>query len=504
MHNFGEEKTMQRLEANVAVVGGGAAGLAAAVTAAERGASVIVLEKASHAGGSANMGMGLFAVESRLQRLKQISLTREEAFKIHMDYTHWRVDARLVKAFIDKSASTIDWLEKLGVEFNDVECHTPGFNFTWHIVKTPSHGLGKAGGAATMMKLLANRAKELGVQIFLKTPAKKILKSGKQIAGVMAEGKSGEEIQANARAVIIATGGFGDNPNMIKEYTGYEWGHDLFSFRVPGLAGDGIRMAWEVGAAETKMTMMVSGAFPSLLAGPSLRSGHFNTVSTAFQQPNLVVNLLGERFMNEEIMVRTPFASNAVVRQKNRCAFIIFDEDTKNYYVETGLDFTPNLPAPITKAGNFDAELKQSLDRESDNMFFAASSLEELASKTGINLEALRQTIDEYNKACETGRDELFNKNPRYLRPVKQPKFYAGKFLVGGLGSWGGIKINYKTEVLTKDYDVIPGLYAAGTDANAIYGDTYVFVLPASAMGFAINSGRIAGENAVKYALGKD
>ena len=175
---------------------------------------------------------------------------------------------------------------------------------------------------------------------------------------------------------------------------------------------------------------------------------------------------------------------------------MILDEAAKKYYEEKGLD-TLTLVFPVTEVENFDAELKQALDQGNKDIF-VADSLEELASKTGINPDGLRKTIDEYNKFCET-RDELFNKSYKYLKPVKQPKFYAARLFPGAYGSLGGIKINYKTEVLTKDYEVIPGLYAAGTDACSIYGDTYVFVLPGNTMGFALNSGRMAGENAVEY-----
>jgi fumarate reductase flavoprotein subunit len=123
-------KIIKQFEADIVVIAGGTAGLAAAIAAAEYSVGVIVFEKASTTGGAGNMAFGPFAVESRLQRIKQIAMTREEAFQIHMDYTHWRVDAPLVKAFIDKSASTIDWLEHMGVEFYDVSCHNPGFPFT--------------------------------------------------------------------------------------------------------------------------------------------------------------------------------------------------------------------------------------------------------------------------------------------------------------------------------------------------------------------------------------
>jgi fumarate reductase flavoprotein subunit len=111
----------------------------------------------------------------------------------------------------------------------------------------------------------------------------------------------------------------------------------------------------------------------------------------------------------------------------------------------------------------------------------------------------LKATVDEYNEYCERGFDPIFNKSHKLLRPIKTPKFYAGKQLPGAYGSLGGIKINHKTEVLDKDWKKIPGLYAVGTDTCSIYGDTYVFVLPGNTMGFAVNSGRIAGENAAEY-----
>ncbi len=102
---------------------------------------------------------------------------------------------------------------------------------------------------------------------------------------------------------------------------------------------------------------------------------------------------------------------------------------------------------------------------------------------------------------CETGRDTVFYKKAQYLRPVRQPKFAAGRFFPTAYGSLGGIKINYRMEVVTQDQEPIPGLYAAGVDATSIFADSYVFVLPGNTMGFALNGGRMAGENAAKYIL---
>ena len=130
---------------------------------------------------------------------------------------------------------------------------------------------------------------------------------------------------------------------------------------------------------------------------------------------------------------------------------------------------------------------------------FMTNSLEELCAQTGMDLNGLQATIDEYNKFCEDGSDPIFNKKPENLRPVKQPPFYAARLYPSAYGTLGGIKINHKTEAITKNFDVIPGLYAAGSDANSLYGDTYIIILPGNTLGFALNSGRIAGENATKY-----
>jgi len=445
------------------------------------------------------MGMGPFAVESRLQRIKNVSLTREEAFKIFMDYTHWRVDARLVSDYINKSASTIEWLEEMGVEFVDVIAYVQGSYFTHHIVKGAS---GRPGpqATATMMKALTDRAKELGAQILFQTSVKKLVKEKGRIVGLMAEDKDEETIKVNAKAVIIATGGFGDNPEMIKKYTPYEWGKDIFSIRVPGMTGEGIRMAWEVGAGAEGMNMEITCGIP----GPADAAegvpmpGMMAPGMGAFRMPNLLVNLQGERFMNEGIMGNPTFLGNAVARQKNRCGFIIFDGAAAKYYAEHASWGGIMFGVPRGTKIDVETDVKRVIEAGHKNIFMA-DSLEELASKTGINLNGLKETVEEYNKACETGRDEIFHKSYRYLLPIKQPKFYAGRYFPTAYGSLGGIKINYKTEVVTKDHDVIPGLYAAGVDANAIYADSYIFILPGNTMSFALNGGRIAGENAAEY-----
>jgi fumarate reductase flavoprotein subunit len=116
--------------------------------------------------------------------------------------------------------------------------------------------------AGTMMKILTEKAKEMGVKIILQTAVKKILKQGDRITGALVEDRSEEPVEVETKAVVVATRGVGDNPEMIKKYTGFQRGKDLFSFIVPGMTGDGIRMAWEVGSAPTEITIGMTYGMP--------------------------------------------------------------------------------------------------------------------------------------------------------------------------------------------------------------------------------------------------
>ncbi len=475
---------MKQMKADVIVVAGGASGLAAAITAAEKGAKVLIFEKAGKTGGCANLAVGLLGIETRRQRERLVGLTKEEAFTRFMDYTHWRSDARLVKSYLNKSAETIAWLEDMGVQFVEPSKYFPGSEATWHIIM-PKNGKPGLGGASTMIQIMTERALQLGVEICLKTPVKKLIQEAGRVVGVIAEEGAGEKIEARAGAVIIATGGFGDNPEFIKEHTGYEWGKDLFSYRSPGLTGDGIKMAWEAGAGKDKMGMELVYFAPN--------TGGYAPIELAFRQPNLVVNLQGERFINEEVMENPVFSVNAIARQKNRLAFSIIDENIIRHYDENGLDLVNVVTAGIGM-DQFHRELDKAVATGDENLA-VADTVVELAMMTGIDINNLQKTIDEYNRACES-RDDLFDKNYKYLKPIKGPKYYALRFAPSAYGSLGGIKVNYKTEVVTDHQEVIPGLYASGTDANSIYDNDYVFILPGNSLGFAVNSGRIAGENA--------
>jgi fumarate reductase flavoprotein subunit len=358
-----------------------------------------------------------------------------------------------------------------------------------------------------VVKALATSAKERGVDLKLATSVKKILKQacpgkvpsgGDRITGVIAE-EDGKDIQVAAKAVIIASGGYANNNEWIKKYSGFDLGVNILPVGNVDKMGDGIRMAWEVGAAEEGM-----GVLELFRVGPAGEEFAIkNQIEFVAGQPDLWINSKGERFCDEGIAFYDTSVGNANARYKEGYTYSLFDESIKKLVIEKGIDRGIGMDNPPgSRPVDFDKDLTIALEKGTTELF-VANSIEELAGKIGVNPATLKATVEEYNRFCEKGRDDLFAKDPKYLRPLKGPKFYAVKARTVFLGTLGGIKINHKAEVVDKKGKVIPGLYAVGFDAGGMWGDSYSIRHSSGASaGFAVNSGRIAGKNALKY-IGK-
>ena len=479
---------MKKIETDVVVVAAGLSGLAAAASAAENGARVVAFEKSNAVGGAANMGMGPLGLSTRQQKDMMYDIDVERAFKMFMEYTHWRVDANLVRRYFENSADTIQWLEEMGVEFAGAYKYFPNAEATWHIVAV-NGGIGRNGGAI-MTRALMNHAMTNGAEFYLETPVIRILKDEDgNIRGVVAKGPDGEEIEASCRAVIICSGGAGDNPQMIKERIGYTFNEDMFNFAIPGLKGDGIRMAEEIGAMRTEMSVEMIYVLPNCDTGP-------DCVPAVFMQPNLLVNQSGERFIDEEQMQNNTFTGNAITIQKGRVAYSILDSSILRGYRKNGPDVVNFVHHPES-VSEFDDVITEYISNGNPDVY-KAGSLSELAGMIGVDPDALEAKVREYNDMCETV-DTKFFKRRRFMKQIVKAPFYAGRFRPGGYGTLGGIKINAKAEVLDNNWEPIPGLYAAGTDACTIFGDSYMFLLPGNTMGFCLNTGRFAGESAAEY-----
>lgn len=492
--NQGEEKKpevkiMKTLETDVVIVAGGPAGLAAAITAGENGLKSIILEKSSTTGGAANMGMGPLGIDTKIQKQNFNNISVQEALDMHMKYTHYRVDEDLVQTYFNKSADTIEWLEEMGVEFAGAFRYFKESEATWHIVK-PENGVIGPRAAGPMIKAMTERAKELGTEILLETAAVSLILENGKVCGAKAVDKDGNGLEVRGKAVIVATGGFGNNAKMLQEEFGLHLGQDFFPFQIPGITGDGLRMMWEAGAEKYGANIEAIYQIPDNL--------NWFLLDAVLRQPNLLINQLGDRFMNEGDMGNTTYVGNALALQPGNYGYCIMDEGILKEYKKNGPDIVDIVhPAEAFLAFEGQAELAVEQNYEG---YIEAETIEELAGKLGIDEEKLQDTIDEYNEMCECGVDTRFHKPQKFLHPITgKGKYLVGKYYLAAYGTVGGVRINKYCEVLNEDHLPIEGLYSAGSDANTIYGDSYNFTLPGNTMGFAINSGRMAGESVAQY-----
>jgi fumarate reductase flavoprotein subunit len=486
----GVKPSIKNIKTDVAVIGGGPAGLSAALRAAELGLKSCVFEKSSKTGGARNGGMGPFGAGTHLQAKYGIkNCTTKDAFNYLADFNHWKIDARLASEFINNTAFTVKWLEDEGMVFGPITDSSEGVR-TRYLHEFAAHPDYKDQFyACTLLtdRIEANK----NSQLFLETQVKRLVKTGDAVTGLVAVDKTGKEIEVNARAVIIATGGFMGSPEMIKKYTSYTYKKDLFfTFEMPNMSGDGIRMAWEAGAARSEMMMDVYKSMP-IYGGPEGTRMDWGILA----RPNLMVNLAGERVMNEACADRH-FMANAIHRQPEGCAFLMMDSTIAAIYrAQPPGEGFPGAAPPVMDIDKIVAEAK----KLKYPYIFAAESLEDLCRQTGIELKVLKATINEYNGFCKAGNDPIFYKDVSSLLPLKGPKYYAAQFCCDSFGGLGGIKINYRAEVLNNSMKPIRGLYAGGSDVNTMYADTYPEYLSGNTTGFAYTTGLIAAKNAAEY-----
>lgn len=471
----------ENLEAEIAIVGGGGAGLAAAVAATELGAKVIVLERRRSFGGNSALAGGIFAAESHLQRRMRMDVSTDICFQEAMSYAHNKINPRIIRAFLNKSGDTVKWLEDMGLKIYGLSPYFPGqTRITWHCPK--------AGGRA-IVNVLVKRCKALGVQLVSQARATELLINERgEVSGVLATRKR-KQLRVMAKSVIIATGGFAGNKQLLKKYSP-SYMENIYLIGLPHM-GDGIQMATDIGADTDGLGILH-------LTGPGFPSSRILS-GMAMEPLTVWVNKKGQRFTDEGTGIKSFEAVNAQIRQPDMLAFTLFDSGIKQFLIDHG--FTRGMGslyrAHKVKSSHWLKELQLEAKRGTVKI---ADSWDEIASWMGAEPEVLKATIEEYNVVCEHGYDPIFGKDRVYLKPLLTPPYYALRSAPGMLATVGGLKINERMEVIGKEDNPIPGLFSGGNDTGGWVADTYNINLSGSTFGFAINSGRIAGENAAKYA----
>jgi fumarate reductase flavoprotein subunit len=468
------------------IIGAGGAGLAAALAAAEKGCGdILVLEKRDRPGGNTALAGGLFACESPVQIRQRIDADGDRLFKKAMDWSHGRgIEPRILRAFLNKSGDTIRWLEDKGLEFDLLQFY-PG--------QEPPVQHNPRGQGARLIQVLARECQDRGVRLWLNSEAKKIKRERRgKVSGVLVV-KDGEEIDVKAGSVIIATGGFNGNEKLRKIY--FPPSFQGLSLSGLPLTGDGITMAEGAGAAIAEFATAIK-------EGPRYDLYTWPLMAIERDPVTVWVNKRGERFTDESTGYHVFESVNTMLQQPGQTSYTLLDEGIRWGLEDKGLML--RRPGRKSAETNKGPGLQNALKAEAEKGGVKiAGSWEEIAAWIGGDPEVLKNTIAEYNQSCDRGHDEVFGKERRYLRPLREAPYYAIRGLAVLLDTIGGIRINERMEVLDREGNSIPGLYAAGVTTSGWESEIYCSELSASAFGFAINSGRIAGENAAGTITGR-
>lgn len=474
---------------DVVIVGSGAAGIAAGLTAVQDGHRVLLLEKGKTTGGSSNYTEGLFAINSYLQKAKGIKIKATDVLSEEVNYSKYKADSRIWRDYINNSAENVQWLHDQGVEFEGVQAMGAG-EATWHIYKGMGHGV--------IHDVLQPKFEQLGGEVLTLTRAIKLTRQADgQVRVTLRDHRIGDKYDVTARAVVLAAGGYLNNAKMIATETPYDETRLVPVSSGKG-TGDGLRMAWNIGAQKygTGMAMLFGGYLHDE-DEPSYKMMASQMNTAAGQQPLLWVNQDGERFVNEEVVYNFSLAGNALYTQSQ--VYSILDQAVIDKMATTGNFMGLGI---YVKRGQKMDQLQDELDRAvaaKKSFIFKADTIEDLARQMGLPVEKLTATIQRYNRFADQGSDDDFGKDPKYLRKVAQGPFYGFHLNIGAFCTMGGLKVTPANEVLDDHAHVISGLYAAGNDASGLVGDTYGPNMPGTCVGYAFYFGRNAAHHINDY-----
>lgn len=481
----------------IVVVGAGASGISAALAAAQAGAKVALLEKGDKFGGAGMFGaQGLFAVESKAQKATGQKYTLEDAYQEVINYTHHSSNARMTKAILAKSASTIDWMRENGLETelvtNTQEVHQ-NHPQTYHQFVDKFNGF---------QKVVDNFIKAGGT-LLTETTGNKIIQENGEVVGIEVTIKDEKKVLAT-KAIILADGGFVGNQAELAKSCSINPA-DLYSMGERKATGDGLKMLKEAGGVNNYKRIFENHA--ATVFAKHNPKWHNQTIFTLTCLPFLWLDREGKRFTNEDLVYDFALWGDTVYANGGYYYFLL-DQQLVQFLKTKSLNWTSSFERtfrlldgkPMThQVGPFatiEADLQEAI---SENAAFKGNTLTELAEKMNVNAANLTQAVKRYNQLVEKGTDSDFYKKPEFMSiGVKQAPFYAIRANSTTLGTVGGGLVNENFEALTEAHAVIPGIYAVGNDAAGMFDSSYPTIEGLS-NAFAWNSGRIAGEKASKY-----
>ena len=492
------------VDADVVIVGAGGAGMTAAITAAGEGKSVVILESQPMVGGNSvratggmNAGKTVYQDENEFGESAGVEKTLKTAAEKYADNEtitalaktvseQWAAyqanptgyfdsvelmeldtmiggkginDPELVETLCANSADAIDWLDEHGITLHNVS------SFGGASVKRihrPVNDEGKVVSVGSyMIPLLQENCEKAGVKMMLDTTATEILTDANGAAvGVKATGASGETVTVNAKAVVLATGGFGANLDMVVKYKPELKG--FMTTNAPGIQGQGIEMAEAIGAATVDMDQ--------IQIHPTVEANTAALITEGLRGDGAVlINAEGKRFIDE--VGTRDVVSAAEIAQTGSYSWLVVDQ------------------AMVDNSSVIQGYIKKGYT-------VTGATYEELAKAMGVDEAALAETMNNWNGYVEAKNDPDFGRTS-FANPLNTAPYYAIKVTAGVHHTMGGLKINPNTEVLNENGEVIPGLFAAGEVTGGVHGANR---LGGNAVADFTVFGRIAGAAASDYA----
>ncbi|HHT7804385.1 TPA: flavocytochrome c [Streptococcus suis] len=440
---------------DVIVVGSGGAGMSAAISAKDAGASVVLLEKMPIIGGNtAKSSAGMNASQTKFQEAEGIADSNDKFYEETLKGGKGTNDPELLRYLVDNSASAIDWLDGLGITLSNLTT-TGGMSEK----RTHRPADGSAVGGYLVNGLYYNLV-EREVPIFVNANVTKLQENDGAVTGVEVE-IAGETKKISAKAVVLATGGFGADLEMVAKLNPALEGY--VTTNQEGSTGDGIALAESKGAATVDMEQ--------IQIHPTVEQETSYLITEAVRgEGAILVDANGERFVNE--LETRDKVSAAINSLDPNYAYVIFDDALKD-------------------------RVKAIAQYEEKGLVKTGATLADLAKEIGVPADALQTTLDTWNKAVADKNDAAFGRTSGMDHALNTGSYHAIKVAPGIHHTMGGVKINTNTEVLKADGSAISGLYAAGEVTGGVHGQNRI---GGNAVADIIVFGRQAGMKAAEFA----
>ena len=473
---------------DVVVVGGGAAGVTAALVAAEAGLDTLLLEAQESLGGVGIMSGGLLGCDTYLQAEKGYEVPVNALYKAWNEYNHSFSYAPLVRAIFSTSAETIRWMTDHGVELNVLEQSNQAAHAADPLKWQCYHMYRDYDGAAAFAAL-ERRLEEAGCPVeYGARMTELVTDADGAVCGVLYTDADGEVVQVDARKVVLATGGFCGDEEMMAEVFGTKHLRGYATARL----GEGTRAAWAAGARRwnTASALMHAGL-------PLARGG---TIVNLAVSGLLEVDQTGRRFTDETVTSSTCLWANANYSVGGN-PYIVFDQATVDAFAANEVTLAPlntdTIP-PAEDTSGMQADLDAGIEGAT---VFKGETLEELAAVAGFDAATLADTVARYNELVAQGEDLDYGKDPAYLAyPVETGPFYALPCCVAVLSTTGGLFVDPAMRPLTAEMAAVANLYCVGSLASgAYYGSLPGYPdYEGAALCYAFTSGYIAGNEVVR------